>query len=152
MRPSSRLGLLLPLLALACSTGGPYSPTTSDKNYDDPDDPGTTGVTDPTKDAGIPDAWGRFCVADRDCPADFRCSYPVAQGCSAAGTCQPFVQSACVAQTGCGCDGVTVTYCLTEGAAPKALKSLGPCHVPDADADADTDAEADAAPADAAAD
>lgn len=146
MRPSSLPWLLLPFLALACSTGGPYSPTTSDKNYDDPDDPGTTGVTDPVKDAGVPDASGRFCIADRDCPADLRCSYPTAQGCSAVGTCQPFVQSACVHQTGCGCDGVTVTYCLPQGAAPKALKSLGACDAPD------TDAGADAEPADAAAD
>ncbi|HEX7604252.1 MAG TPA: hypothetical protein VF316_21690 [Polyangiaceae bacterium] len=148
MRSTLAPYLLVPLLVLACSNGGPYAPTTSDKNYDDPDDPGTIGQNDPTKDAAAGDASGRFCIADRDCPADFRCSYAIAKGCSAAGACLPFVQSACVAQTGCGCDGVTVTYCLPAGLAPKALKSATACEAPDAA----PDAQDDASTADAAAD
>lgn len=134
----------LTCLLCACGEGGPFGGTTSDKNYDDPDDPGTVGQVDPKKDAAAVDASGRFCVADRDCPADFRCSYPTAKGCSAAGACLPFV--ACVNQTGCGCDGVTVTYCLPAGSAPKALKSTSACDVPDAGADAAGDATSDASP------
>ncbi|HEX7602363.1 MAG TPA: hypothetical protein VF316_12195 [Polyangiaceae bacterium] len=126
----------LTCLLLACGEGRPLGPTTSDKNYDDPDDPGVIGVVDPRRDAGVVDASGSSCVADRDCPADLRCSYPIAQGCSAAGSCQPFVQGACVNQTGCGCDGVTVTYCLPTGSAPEALKSTTACEAPDAEADA----------------
>ena len=141
-----RLTSIIPLtcLLLACGEGGPFGSTTSDKNYDDPDDPGTIGQNDPTKDGSVGDASGRFCVADRDCPADFRCSYPIAKGCSAAGACQPFVQGACVSQTGCGCDNVTVTYCLPAGSAPKALESTSACDVPDAAADADDAATSDA--------
>lgn len=136
----------LTCLLIACGEGGPFGGTTSDKNYDDPDDPGTVGQNDPRKDGAVGDASGRFCVADRNCPADFRCVYPISGGCSAAGACQPFVQGTCVNQTGCGCDGVTVTYCLPAGSAPKALKSTSACDVPDAGADAAGDATSDASP------
>lgn len=148
MRVAKALYVFFPLSVLACGNTGPYAPTTSDKNYDDPDDPGTVGQNDPTKDASVGDASGRFCVADRDCPADFRCSYAIAKGCSAAGACLPFVQSTCVNQAGCGCDGVTVTYCLPAGSAPKALKSPTACDVTDAAADSSGDASTTDAAAD----
>lgn len=131
---------------VACGDAQPYKTPASDKNFDDPDDPGSSGGGDPfgKKDASG-DAAGRFCVADRDCPAAFRCTYPVASGCSASGTCQGFDSTKCVETTACGCNNVTLEYCLVPGSAPAAVSALGACDggvvVIDAGADAtETDA------------
>lgn len=139
---------VLTCLLFACGNGAPFKGTTSDKNYDDPDDPGSVGQNDPRKDGAVVDAAGRFCLADRNCPADFRCVYPIAGGCAAAGACEPFVKDTCAAQTGCGCDGVTVTYCLPAGSAPKPLKSTSACGGFDAATDA-ADGATDGAASDA---
>ena len=113
---------------VACGDTQPFKTPASDKNFDDPDDPGSSGGGDPfgKKDASG-DAAGRFCVADRDCPAAFRCTYPVASGCSASGTCQGFDSTKCVQTTACGCNNVTLEYCLVPGSAPAAVAALGAC-------------------------
>jgi hypothetical protein len=151
MRPSRSL-LAFALLsvaggfAFACGDTAPYKTPASDDNFDDPDDPGTSGEGDPYKrDAAAGDASGRFCTADRDCPAAFRCSYAVASGCSAAGSCQLFDPTKCVETTACNCAGSTITYCLAAGLAPMAVSGLGACDG-GTPADAAADGAGDATP------
>ena len=86
----------------------------------------------PATDAGAP------CVVDADCTAKgLRCGYPVADGCSATGTCvSPPKASPCwaiVVESGCGCDGATVSWSggcqpeLPDGYAPAAISHTGAC-------------------------
>ncbi len=134
-------------LAFACSDGAPFKTPQSDSQFDDPDDPGSSGEGDPfKKDAAAADAAGKFCVADRDCPASMRCSFLVASGCSAAGSCQPFDATKCVETTACSCANATITYCLGAGLAPMAVSGLGAC-----DGGTPVDAGNDATASDAAA-
>ena len=98
-------------------------------NYDDPDDPGNPGVTSGAPDA-TGDAYGRFCIAARDCPATMVCAYPIADTCGAAGRCLPYVSSpaGCDASLACACDGTEVAMCAPDGYAPnKAIASTAPC-------------------------
>lgn len=64
---------------------------------------------------------GKSCATDNDCPSPYyRCAYPVADGCSAVGTCQAYSLPACGAMTElCGCNGKLVVSGCTypEGAA-----------------------------------
>lgn len=74
------------------------------------------------------------CSANSDCPAGDSCQFSVYASCPNAGAGEPTGVcirtpdgSACVSQTACGCNGVTVTICLVNGNAPSPVVSLGSC-------------------------
>jgi hypothetical protein len=116
------------LCANACGGGDVYGPTTSDKNFDDPDDPGASGNTGTAPDANVGDAQGRACAADRDCPAAYRCAFPVASGCASKGSCVLFSPPAgCEQKIACACDGTKATFCAPDGYASAPIKAVGPC-------------------------
>ncbi len=120
-------------------------------NYDDPDDPGQSGQNTGGSDGAI-DAYGRACLAARDCPADMACSYPIANGCSAQGSCLPYTTvTGCSTQYACGCDGTNVPMCAPPGYALKPVTSLGACDAGVVTIDAGSDAN-DASSSDAASD
>ncbi len=162
MRASSLvLGCVTAALLLACSDTT-LPPPTSDKNYDDPYDPGSSSGNGVFPEGGG-DANGRFCTADRDCPDTHRCVFAVDKGCGAAGECQPYTQvSGCEANVACGCDGKTVPLCAPEGYAPRPVASSGACakdagggdsgNTDAGGGDSGADATADSGSADAASD
>lgn len=133
--------VLLTLAALAC-TQQPIGSPAGDNNFDDPDDPGQTGVS--SGEGGVRDAFGASCVAPRDCPAAFLCSYALPSGgpvCGATGICLPYdTMAGCDASVACGCDNTEVQLCAPAGYSPAPVQSLGPCDggvvVNDAGADA----------------
>jgi hypothetical protein len=53
---------------------------------------------------------GKACVTDDDCDSpDYKCSYPIADGCSAKGQCRAVPEPSCtVIALSCGCDGKAV--------------------------------------------
>jgi len=130
-----RLAYLLALIVVGGCSESTIGQPAGDNNYDDPDDPGNPGENSSAPDASG-DAYGRFCVAARDCPADMVCAYPIADLCGAAGRCLPYDASdvGCDAGLACGCDGTEVAMCAPEGYAPKPISSTSPCDggVPDA--------------------
>jgi len=132
---------------MACSEQ-PIGVPAGDNNYDDPDDPGQNGQGNNGPDAAG-DASGRFCVAARDCPANFVCAYSIATACGAAGACMPYIPTTqCSSSLACGCDGTTTALCAPDGFATKPVSSLGACEAgtsTDAGSDAATDAATDAA-------
>jgi len=148
-----RLASLLALIVVAGCNESVIGEPAGSNNYDDPDDPGNPGISSGAPDASG-DAYGRFCVAARDCPATMVCAYPVADGCGASGRCLPYDASpaGCNAPLACGCDGTEVPMCAPDGYAPnKAVASTSPCDggAPPQDADAP---DADDAGADDASD
>jgi hypothetical protein len=88
------LGLLLAALSAACAN-----------------DNGVTGGGAPDMFAGTDlrslANQGQACVSDDDCgSADYRCSYAIADGCSAKGECRAVPEPSCTLITlACGCDG-----------------------------------------------
>jgi hypothetical protein len=128
------------LIALAC-VQSPIGDPAGDNNYDDPDDPGQTGDNSVYPEGG--DAYGQSCVAARDCPADWLCAFPIANGCAATGRCLPLTATAgCDAMAACACSGTTIDLCAPSGYASKQVSTLGAC-VEDAGGDA-ADAGGDA--------
>jgi hypothetical protein len=118
---------LLLLLALGACTQKPIGDPAGSNNFDDPFDPGQNGINSGTPDASG-DAYGRFCVAPRDCPAAFLCAYPVADLCGATGRCLPYTQpDVCDAAVACGCDNAPVPMCAPQGYTPHPVRSLGSC-------------------------
>ena len=131
-----KLAWLLPLVLLlpACGPDKPIGQPAGSNNFDDPDDPGHPGVVSGAPDASG-DAYGRACVAARDCPAAFVCAYAVASACTAGGICLPYDGGAsCDAGVACGCDDTDVVLCAPDGYAPKPVQSTSSCA-----ADASTD-------------
>lgn len=131
-------------LCVMCSWQ-PIGEPAGDENYDDPDDPGNTGQKVFMPEAG--DAVGKACVAARDCPAAFLCSYPIDGGCEAPGQCLPFTAApGCDASFMCACDNTIVDTCAPAGYASKQIATDVDCgivEVVDAGSDAPVD---DAAP------
>jgi hypothetical protein len=137
-----RLASLVALFVVGACTQQPIGLPAGSNNYDDPDDPGHPGIASGAPDASG-DAYGRFCVSARDCPAAFVCAYAIADSCGAVGQCLPYTgYVTCDAGTACGCDGTDVLLCAPDGYAPnQAVQSTSPCAVtPDAGSDAATDA------------
>lgn len=141
-----RLALLLfaslgIVIVASCSDPAPYKTPKSDSQFDDPDDPGTSGEGDPYKKdaAADADASGRACAADRDCPSIYRCMFAASAGCAATGTCQPFDATKCTESTACTCAGTSVTFCLPTGYAPAPIAAATACDAgaPPVDASAD---------------
>lgn len=138
--------LALSLAAMGCNQA-PIGTPAGDNNYDDPDDPGQQGIGT-NSDSGVPDAYGKTCVAARDCPAAFLCSYPTAEDaglCSATGQCFPYTMtSGCDASVACGCSDVEVPLCAPPGFAPSPIQSMGACVANDASTEAgESDASTD---------
>jgi hypothetical protein len=92
------LGLLLAALSAACGGNG------------DGNGNGTGDTTDGGVDMRSLANQGKACVTDEDCGSDdYRCSYPVADGCSAKGECRAVQEPTCTAISfACGCDGQPV--------------------------------------------
>ncbi len=126
----------------------PIGQPAGSNNFDDPDDPGQTGQNSSGPDASG-DAWGRSCLAARDCPAAYACAYSLAEGCSAdGGVCVPFDTSTCDASIACGCDDTNILLCNANGySANQPIKAANACNAPPQDAG--NDSAADAATTDA---
>jgi len=141
--------LAFSIALLAACVEHPIGDPAGDQNYDDPDDPGSTGDNNSAPDASG-DAAGRFCVAARDCPSTMVCAYSIATGCSAdGGICLPFDGGSdpqnCNAPLACGCDGTNVMLCAPAGYSPETpVASTNACNAPPNDAgdDASDDASA----------
>jgi hypothetical protein len=82
----------------------------------------------PTADAGIA---GSTCNTDADCATGSLCGFPMADGCTATGTCFVAPQLGCNgASPGCACDGAEVNIVcngLPSGYAPAPLLHQGAC-------------------------
>lgn len=130
------------LVVISCGPTTPIGQPAGDNNYDDPDQPGQEGISTGS-DAAV-DANGTPCVAARDCPAAFLCSYALsgdATTCGLKGVCLPYAPPAiCEAGVACGCDNSEVLLCAPAGYAPAPIQSLGAC-----DGGAANDAGSDAA-------
>src|SRR5579883_1898509 len=77
------------------------------------------------------------CNTSQDCSPESVCAFPIADGCSATGTCVPRgAMCNMPSMIGCACDGTDVAYgtCsgLPDGDAPKPFLHPGPCEGPDA--------------------
>jgi hypothetical protein len=85
------LGLLLAALSAACGGNGD----------------GHCGTPDAGVDMRSLANQGKACVTDDDCGSDdYRCSYPIADGCGAKGECRAVQEPTCTVITlACGCDG-----------------------------------------------
>jgi hypothetical protein len=138
MRWAFRLGACA--LLVMCSWQ-PIGEPAGDENYDDPNDPGQSGQSVFVPEAG--DAVGKSCVAPRDCPADFLCSYPVDGGCEAPGRCLPFTPApGCDASFVCACGGSIIDLCAPAGYASKQVATDVDCGIaPISEAGADDASE-----------
>lgn len=125
-----KLAYLLALVFTAACADKPIGLPAGSNNYDDPDDPGHPGIGSGGPDASG-DAYGRACVAARDCPAAFVCAYDLDAGCAAeGGVCLPYGDGGsieCDAAVACGCDGTDVMLCAPPGFAPAAVQSSAAC-------------------------
>ena len=135
----------------ACSDGEIVKEPTSDKNFDDPDEPATPGPVGAT-DASTADVVVA-CSSDIECPPRAaRCMFPATQGCTAQGSCVSFVPlNDCVKKRFCGCSGGGVTACAPDGLSPIPVAPGVSCGELDAGDDT-PEAGADAALADAPSD
>lgn len=127
------------LVALPACSDDVIPPPTSDKNFDDPDEPATPGGIGAV-DAGTVDA-ATACASDVDCPPKARrCLFAIADGCSAKGVCVAYVEpTACTKSLFCACAGGGVAACAPEGQSPVPVKPGATCvetPPPDAGADA----------------
>jgi hypothetical protein len=88
----------------------------------------TTCQCAPAEDAG---GSGTACTKDADCPNGGVCGYPVADACTARGSCFPAPGAVCLAYApGCACDGSEVSVACTglpSGYTSKPLLHTGVC-------------------------
>ncbi|HEY8041597.1 MAG TPA: hypothetical protein VIF15_17440 [Polyangiaceae bacterium] len=108
-----------------------------------------------TQDTGTPythPETGAPCTTSADCAAGLDCAYPIADGCSAKGTCifalgVDDAGSGCATQVTCGCDGQTHRFlCYPTGYALTPTEAVGACEGGEVDAGG-TDAGEDASDA-----
>jgi len=117
-------------LAAACGGSGALPAPASDSQYDDPDEPGGGPGNPGSAPDASGDAQGKFCVADRDCPATHACVFAISAGCSATGACMLYSPTKdCSDSFVCGCNGQNVTLCAPAGYATGPAKTGTPCAI-----------------------
>jgi hypothetical protein len=142
MRPFRTAGwVALAALGAACGGAGAYLGSGSDASTSGAGSDATAGPDASSGSSGTPGAdAGKPCTISTDC-ADpkvanvaFQCGFPIADGCSATGTCFVEPKVECDAyEPGCACDGTLVNLTcngLPGGDAPAPLLHSGVCMGP----------------------